>query len=256
MVAHVVLSVGGIVSYVTLGRPPPGSEWAAPAYLATAGLLALVVTRRPEWPALLGGAAIGWLAELAGVSWGIPFGGYRYTSHLGPALAGVPLVMAAAWMVLLAYVRQWRLPIWAGALVLTALDLVIDPLAAGPLGFWVWERPGPYFGVPLTNYAGWLFVSLALLAWSARWPCTPSVAVRRVGRSVLAFFTILAAWWRMLVPAVAGVGLLAWEIVRSSSEERRSRGNTSPDSLVSPRPPTCAESAPPHPQARYWRALV
>lgn len=238
--AHVVLSLGGVLSYAALGGPPAGSEWAAPAYLATAGLLALAVTRRAEWPALLGGAAIGWLAEAAGVAWGIPFGAYRYTAALGPAVAGVPLVMAAAWMVLLAYVRQWGLPWWAGALALTALDLVIDPLAAGPLGFWVWEQAGPYHGIPMSNYAGWLVVSGALMVWSARSRCEPSAAARWLGRSVLGFFTVLAALLKLPVPAALGVGLLALEAARSRSRERQFPENTPRESPRSPPPPSAA----------------
>ncbi len=240
LASHVVLSLGGVVSYAALGGPPPGSEWAAPAYLGTAGLLALAVTRRAEWPALLSGAAVGWLAEAAGVAWGIPFGAYHYTAALGPAVAGVPLVMGAAWMVLLAYVRQWGLPPWAGALALTALDLVIDPLAAGPLGFWVWERSGPYHGVPLSNYAGWLVVSGALMVGSARWICEPSAAARWLGRSVLGFFTVLAALLKMPVPAALGVGLLALEAARSRSRGRQSPENTHRESPRSPPLPSAA----------------
>ncbi len=31
-------------------------------------------------------------------------------------------------------------------------------------GFWRWAHPGPYQGVPLSNFAGWLLVSAALMA--------------------------------------------------------------------------------------------
>src|SRR5665811_1600689 len=44
-----------------------------------------------------------------------------------------------------------------GALVMTAWDLVVDPILSGPtVGAWVWERGGPYYGVPVQNYLGWI----------------------------------------------------------------------------------------------------
>jgi len=247
----VVLSVGGVVSYAVLTAPPAGREWAAPAYLAVAGVLALALTRRSEWPALLGAAAMGWLAEAVGVASGVPFGAYRYTAALGPAIAGVPVVMGAAWMVLLAWVRQWRLPIWAGALTLTALDLVIDPLAAGPLGFWEWAHRGPYYGIPLSNFAGWLVISAVLMVWSQRWPAHPNAATRWLGRSVLGFFTLLAILRGMAAPAGVGLVLLAAEALRSRSAARQSPGNNPPASPVSPRPPSDAESVPRDPPAAH-----
>ena len=44
-----------------------------------------------------------------------------------------------------------------GALVMTAWDLVVDPILSGPtVGALVWERGGPYYGVPVQNYLGWI----------------------------------------------------------------------------------------------------
>ena len=34
-------------------------------------------------------------------------------------------------------------------------------------GFWVWEQPGQYFGIPLSNYLGWILVS-TLITLAAR----------------------------------------------------------------------------------------
>src|SRR5207249_1588163 len=57
---------------------------------------------------------------------------------------------------------RWLLAITAGVLMM-ALDVVIDPLAVrgdrwflGPL--FAYEKPGVYFGVPLSNFAGWVIV--------------------------------------------------------------------------------------------------
>ena len=39
---------------------------------------------------------------------------------------------------------------------MVALDLLIDPLASGPLGYWIWEAKGWFCGVPLVNFFGWV----------------------------------------------------------------------------------------------------
>jgi uncharacterized membrane protein len=42
-------------------------------------------------------------------------------------------------------------------MVMTAWDSVIDPVLSGPpLHNWIWEVDGPYFGVPIQNFAGWM----------------------------------------------------------------------------------------------------
>ena len=103
---YAVLWLGGVVSYLFLGGPPPQATWTAPAFLALAAMLALLVSPAPEWPILLGSAALGFAAEALGVASGFPFGRYHYTATLFPQALDVPMVMAAAWLVLFAYVRQ------------------------------------------------------------------------------------------------------------------------------------------------------
>ena len=50
-----------------------------------------------------------------------------------------------------------------GALVMAAWDLVVDPILSGPtFGAWVWESGGPYFGVPVQNYLGWVVTTLTV----------------------------------------------------------------------------------------------
>jgi putative membrane protein len=50
-----------------------------------------------------------------------------------------------------------------GALVMTARDLEIDPILSGPtVGAWIWERGGPYYGVPVQNSLGWIVTSFTV----------------------------------------------------------------------------------------------
>jgi len=121
-------------------------------------------------------AVTSWLFEELGVSTGLIYGPYHYTSTLGPLLGSVPVLIPLAWFVLvytsygLANLIADRLPggiagggrhliglVLLGALLITALDLVVDPILSGPIfRAWVWETAGPYYGVPIQNYVGWI----------------------------------------------------------------------------------------------------
>ncbi len=117
-----------------------------------------------------------WIFEELGVATGLVYGPYHYTATLGPWLGSVPVLIPLAWFVLVyptyvvanLIVDGWpvgtpggrghlvRLAL-IGALVMAAWDLVVDPILSGPtVGAWVWERGGPYYGVPLQNSLGWI----------------------------------------------------------------------------------------------------
>ncbi|HEY8046975.1 MAG TPA: carotenoid biosynthesis protein [Streptosporangiaceae bacterium] len=129
----------------------------------------------PGWPRALSAAAaafaLGLAAEWAGTRTGFPFGAYRYTGLLRPAAGTVPLVVPLAWAAMgppgyavgtsIARSRAGRIA--AGAVALTAWDLFLDPQMIRN-GFWRWVHPGPYQGVPLSNFAGWLLVAAGLMA--------------------------------------------------------------------------------------------
>ncbi len=120
---------------------------------------------------------LSYFAELIGSTTGFPFGKYHYTAVLQPQLGGVPLLIPLAWMMMLppawaiadliiarrfhtarANVQSIALHAFISALAFTAWDLFLDPQMTG-WGFWVWEIPGQYFGIPLINFAGWMLVS-------------------------------------------------------------------------------------------------
>ncbi len=133
---------------------------------------------------------ISWALEHAGVATGLIYGGYHYSEMLGPKLGHVPLLVPIGWFMMMypSYIianlivsgrfyaqnrNLWRI-IWLsflGAMVMTAWDLVMDPVFSG-MGMWVWESGGAYFGVPIHNFAGWLattfIVFLAYRLWERR----------------------------------------------------------------------------------------
>lgn len=135
----------------------------------------------------LAACTISLAAELLGTATGLPFGDYHYTEGLGAKVAGrVPWSIPLSWffMGLAAYllaraaVARGGAPgsPWAvllGAALLTAWDLALDPAMshpAQPATFWRWGETGPYLGMPLRNFAGWLatgaaFMGVAHAAW-------------------------------------------------------------------------------------------
>lgn len=211
-VAYLVLWVGGIGSYVAFGSPPEDAEWTAPVFLLLATVIVLLATRRAELRDVAVIALVGFAAEYIGVTTGIIFGRYHYTGALGPTILGVPVVMTCAWTLLVVYVRQIvRLTPFShvasaivGALWMTAIDLVIDPLAAGRLAYWRWAEPGSYYGIPLHNFAGWLVVSgLILVVLPGR--ASVSGATIATGWSIVLFFTVIALATGLVVPGSIGL---------------------------------------------------
>ena len=98
------------------------------------------------------------------------------------------------------------------AVLLVAADLVLDPGAA-LLGYWIWTEPGLYYGIPASNFAGWLLtgaVYSAITLFFVRGGLP--IAVASSFALILAFWTGVSLGAGMLVPAAIGFGLLciAW----------------------------------------------
>lgn len=155
---------------------------------AAASTIHAAATRGPLWGlgllAVAGG--LGLAAEATGVRTGLPFGEYAYAGTLGPQVAGVPVIVPLAW-VMMAYpclllgrrlagvaARRFRRPrmsplvvVTTGGLTLASWDLFLDPQMVAA-GHWRWASPAPALpgvpGVPISNFAGWLLVALVIMA--------------------------------------------------------------------------------------------
>lgn len=217
--AFAVLWAGGVVSFWR-GGARAEEIWLASVFLALAGLVVLLGARtRRGALALAGVAAFGFAVEVVGANTGLPFGAYRYTDALRPRVLGAPLVIGVAWMALVA--QSWSLVaplrltralgLLVAAVLTTAVDFVIDPLAANQLGYWRWERAGLYYGIPASNFAGWLLTSLAaLLIFSRR--LEPGFWARAVGLAITLFFSLGAAAHGLILAAVVGLALCAAQL--------------------------------------------
>ena len=131
-----------------------------------AGLLPLL--DRKAVGALSALTAYSYVIEYIGTETGFPYGDFAYEVPLGPMLFDVipvglpvfflPLVLNSYLLCLLLLGGRAssvfvRLP--AVIATVLAVDLVLDP-AAVALGFWSYGGGGIYYGVPLSNYAGWV----------------------------------------------------------------------------------------------------
>lgn len=166
---------------------------------------------------MLGAFAIG--IETFAVKTGWPYGNFSYGDKIGLKYFGVvpwtvpfawsPLVLGA--MALASRVSSKRL-IPAAVLVLLAFDLVLDPGAVRQ-DFWHYPAGGLYYGVPFSNFCGWV-LSGFVGCWSL-WklsgsptkiplPLVSSVTL------ILAFWTSVCLFSSLWLPAAVGVALLRW----------------------------------------------
>jgi putative membrane protein len=162
--------------------------------------------------------------EYLGVATGFPYGRFFYGDALGPTVAGlVPFLLPLSYapLVVGAVVAAWGggsrlLHVAYAALLLVWMDAVLDP-GATSLGFWVWPGGGAYYGVPPSNFAGWLLsgtLATALLLTTARWSKTPMPALLDSAAISTAFWTAVAAFSGLIVPALLGAVLFAYLLTR------------------------------------------
>jgi len=105
---------------------------------------------------------------------GFPFGHYDFTGVMGPKVLQLPVLLALAyvgvgyvsWIVAESLVgsdgpglpRLLVTPVVASC-AMTAWDLAMDPVWANIDRAWVWRDGGVWFGVPLSNYFGWMLTT-------------------------------------------------------------------------------------------------
>lgn len=193
--------------------------------LPLAAALARLVTRRTAaWMGLL--VAYSYAIEWVGVTTGWPYGAFTYGVDLGPMVAGIPVglpvffvpLVVNAYLLALLVTRRRVVTLAVALGLVLAIDLVLDP-AAVALGFWAYEA-GAYYGVPASNYAGWLlsggvgvlavdraFDHAALLERLAVVPYALDdfVSFVLLWGAINAFY---AQWLPVVVAAGLGVGLL------------------------------------------------
>jgi bisanhydrobacterioruberin hydratase len=194
---------------------------------------------------LLALSAFGYATEAIGVSTGLPYGTFYYGNALGEkALGLVPYLLPVSYapLVIGAVAASWsasleprRRLLWVlrSTLLLTLIDGVLDP-GAVVLGFWVWADGGAYYGVPASNYAGWILsgtLAAALLLTAGRWRTAPLPGLLDSAVLALAFWTGVAGFSGLIVPTLLGVALIAHLLRRRSRLRSYSPEKTAPGAV-------------------------
>lgn len=142
--------------------------------------------------------------ESVAIATGVPYGRFVYTGVLGPPLLGLaPPTILLAWTPLVLGSLAVTRRSWQAIALVVVLDLVLDP-AAVSLGFWAWEQPGAYYGVPVVNFLGWVVSGgIAVLALRRLPRPVPGLFARNLWL-VMVFWTAVNAWSGLWLPTLVG----------------------------------------------------
>ena len=157
------------------------------------------------------------------------FGSHRYGAGWVLAPMGVPVAVALVWAAVISSAlglaaRRGLRPAWAralgAALFAVTLDLTIEPVAIRR-GLWEWTPPGPWLGVPIGNFVGWVVIVAGYGIGAERWAGDGRFGVEAIRRLLLAAAALGAlvavgtVWTRLGMEAALGRrgGWLAWGMV-------------------------------------------
>lgn len=163
------------------------------------------------------------VVEATAVMTGFPYGSFAYSDHVGYKIfAVVPWTVALAWTPLLLAAHSIAANLFESrttriiftTIALLSFDLVLDP-GAVRMGFWQFAEGGDYYGVPLSNFVGWLvsgFVGAGLLdlLLSRLRPLLPApIQLAASAFLIIFFWTMLNAFAGMIAPAFIGCILVS-----------------------------------------------
>ena len=208
---------------------PPWSHWLSGLNVILFAIPAFWATRR--W---LGwrDAAVLWLLlgvyalliETSAIFTGFPYGHFGYSELLGAKLFGAtpwtvflawtPLIMGA-YSVARTMFGSAIVRVAATALIATSFDLVLDP-GAVRLGFWKYAANIGFYGVPISNFMGWLVTSslaaVLIEAFLRRIKPLLRIPVQITSSAFLIvfFWTAISIFGAMAWPAAIGLAIVIW----------------------------------------------
>lgn len=181
--ACAVLAAAWIAASVWSVLPGDLAGKAAANGLASLVLLVFVLVHASlahGWKGALAFMAIGYLVglgfEASSVAWGFPFGSFVH-NVAAPRLLDIPIYVPIAYPVLgwLAWTMARLIarsdPVAPGglfvvpllaALILTGFDYGFDAIGATVQHMWTYRYPGGHFGVPLSNFLGWILTGTVM----------------------------------------------------------------------------------------------
>jgi uncharacterized membrane protein len=169
--------------------------------------------------------AVATLFESLSLRTGFPFGHYTFTGLMGPKVMQLPVLLAlayvgvgyVAWVVatlILAARAQSRVGLFLvpclAATAMTAWDLAMDPVWAYIDRAWIWFDGGGYFGVPFSNFLGWLLTTWCFYQLFALWLARQPRRVRMAqwNRLAVLMYALVAAGNLLL--AIPSASPTAW----------------------------------------------
>ena len=162
------------------------------------------------------------IVEGFAVRTGFPYGGFEYGQRLGWLMFDlVPPTVSFAYLPILIcsiyvaskYTRKIAQFILTASVFNLLVDLVIDP-AAVHIGFWSYIEGGIYFGVPLSNFLGWLITGAIysaifyVISGEDSLPLPSGVSVSLIW--ILSFWTGYLMLSKLYIPTIIGVILTAY----------------------------------------------
>jgi len=182
------------------------------------------------------------LFENTSVLTGFPFGSFHHSEATGPRLFEIPLLATPTYMAMgwvswaVAQVLADRLApsdfkngafgaALIAAFVFSMWDLCNDPVFHTMNRAFFYDHPGAWFGVPMSNFAGWLLTSGLIYGLFSVWLARrPDAGVRRTSlplawwRQAIAMYALVAAagMWRNLNGRAVEVSLSNGDVWRSA----------------------------------------
>lgn len=165
--------------------------------------------------------------EASAILTGFPYGHFGYSDLLGFRIFGlVPWTVAFAWTPLMlgAYAVAANLfdvrivRVLATTLIITLFDVVLDP-GAVYLGFWQYEGGGCFYGVPMSNFVGWLIsgsigAMIIEIMVSIFRPLLPTPMQLSISVIFIVFFwAMIAAFGGLVWPVAIGLAVFAGLVI-------------------------------------------
>lgn len=162
------------------------------------------------------------LVEAIAIITGFPYGGFEYGERLGWLLfdlvpptisfAYLPILLGSIYVASRITKNIFQFSVLASLFNL-AVDLVIDP-AAVHIGFWSYNMGGFFFGVPLSNFIGWIVTGCLyaglfyFIAGEKSLPLPSGVSVSLLW--ILCFWVGYLLLNSLYVPGLIGVALVLY----------------------------------------------
>jgi bisanhydrobacterioruberin hydratase len=161
--------------------------------------------------------------ETLAIITGLPYSSFHYTDLIGFKIGGytpytvpfayVPVFLGCIYLASTRISDKLKIIIFSTFLVLIT-DFMLDP-AAVALQFWIYEKPGIFYGVPLMNFLGWILtgflaslITITILKKDIDKP-KPRAMVSSLFL-ILIFWSSICLFLGLIIPGIIGFILISY----------------------------------------------